>query len=207
MKLWLAVSLALAVGPACHAASAIPPDVASLIELTRTTQASYSLYVWNNVRLPNGTSKGEWAAEFNAGPLHRVEVPAVRIVANCVDLTGTMLNVTTGEIRRGPEIARAACGIQSNAKIISARRVGDVKVGNVAAIKIEVRDPVNVRTYSIAGNGALVAATVVGPDGALLLDGRLIALRNDVPPGIFTESSLSKSAVAAKFRREPPESP
>ena len=55
-----------------------------------------------------------WSAEFHRGPLHRVETPHVRLVADCAAGTGTLLQVDRTETESGARVARAACGINSD---------------------------------------------------------------------------------------------
>jgi len=69
--------------------------------------------------------------------------------------------------------------------------------------QIEVRDPDYVRTYEVAENGALVGATISDAIWPIASEAAALALTDNVPEGIFTEKSLSVSAVPESYRRSP----
>jgi hypothetical protein len=118
-------------------------------------------------------------------------------------MTGTYLQVETGEIVQGPNIARAACGIQSNSKVLEARITGerDSKFGKTRTVWI--RDPDSIRTYDIAENGALVAATIDDLESNHLLKAYAIELVGTVPSGIFEQGSLARSVVPERYKTVP----
>ena len=194
---------ALSIGACSQAAEPIDDEVLALIERTRTTTETYSLFTWNWITEPDQAARQEWSAEFNDGPLHRVETPRMRIVANCAQHTGSYLDVSTGERGSGPRVAGAACGIQANAAMLAARITAHVTGRFGPTTQIEVRDPDYVRTYEVAENGALVGATISDASGRLHLKAAALALTDNVPEGIFTEKSLSVSAVPESYRRSP----
>ena len=196
--------LPLALLHVCTAAKdKVEAGAAEVIDLTRQTSATYSVYTWNTIPRFGDDPIEEWAAEFHDGRYHRVETPRDRVVADCAAMTGTHRNLATGEVMRSPEIAKSACGVAANATIVSAREEA-AGTGRFGAVwRIVVRDPRNERTYEVAANGAIVAATIKLHDGTLLLESRAFALLGDVPPSIFSEASLRRSAVAAQYRRPP----
>jgi hypothetical protein len=106
-------------------------------------------------------------------------------------------------VSRGLEVAKAACGVQANSKILSASYDGrgDGRFG--LADRITVRDPENLRTYEVAANGAIVGATIRSEDGRVSLKMWTVALENEAPNDIFTEESLTESAVPEKYRLAP----
>lgn len=195
------LALPLALLPACASAQGeVEAGAAEVIDLTRTTTATYSVYTWNRLTLPDEAPFEEWAAEFHDGHLHRVETPRDRIVADCAAGTGTYLNLVTGEEVRGPEVAKAACGVQAHATILAAREETGGRGSFGAFRRIRLRDPRNIRTYDVAPNGAIVGATIADANGKPQLASQAIAMHDRVPPNIFSEESLEFSAVPDEFR-------
>lgn len=178
----------------------VDAGAAVVINLTRTTTATYSVYAWNRLTRPGEAPFEEWAAEFHDGHSHRVETPRDRIVADCAAGTGTYLNLVTGEEVRGPQVAKAACGVQANAAILAAREEpgGSGRFG--AFRRIRVRDPQSIRTYDVAPNGAIVGGTIADSNGKPLLVSQAVAMHDRVPPNIFSEESLEFSSVPDEFR-------
>ncbi|HEX4097491.1 MAG TPA: hypothetical protein VHX64_12230, partial [Caulobacteraceae bacterium] len=107
---------------ACHAQ--LPPDVAAVVDRTKSTRATYAIYTWIRISRPGQPPHEEWSAEFNSGALHRVETPRDRVVANCEARTGSALSLVTGKVRTGPEVAEAACGIDTNFQVDAADWLG-----------------------------------------------------------------------------------
>ena len=189
-------------GPACSQ-GLIDDAAQAAIDRSRETHATYSVFTWNRVSFPDANPFEEWSAEFHDGDLHRVETPRDRLIANCASQTGTHYNAVTGERVSGPSIARAACGVQANSRILSATFDGR-KAGPFGVVeKITIRDPENVRTYEIMADGALVGATIELEDGTVLLDARAVAVETTVPRDIFSEESLERSAVPERYRKPP----
>jgi hypothetical protein len=197
--------VAIATAASSVAAQPIDRKALALIEHTRETQATYSVFNWNWITTPGEPGREEWSAEFHHGKLHRVETPGMRLVADCEKQTGTYLDVATGERGSGPQVAGAACGIHDNARIEAATITGR-KAGRFGtAIELEIRDPDHLRTYSVVENGALVGATISDPSGRLLVRAEAMVLRDTVPDGIFSPRSLAKSAVPERYRQGPAE--
>lgn len=197
----------LAAGAATASQPARPADAAAIIALTRETRASYSLYLWNVVTLRGAPELREWSAEFHMGPLHRVETPRDRIVADCAAMTGTHLDLRSGERTSGAHVARAACGIHANSRILSAAVVGTSDSDRFGpVVHLEIVDPGAVRTYAVAANGALVAATISDHSGHRDLAAEAVRLENEVRADIFSSESLDDSAVPGRFRQAPPAS-
>jgi hypothetical protein len=195
--------LALLCAGTAQAQAAIDQRAQEVIDRTRTTRANYSLFSWNHASVKEGPVLDEWSAEFNRGNLHRVETPRDRLVADCEAHTGVHVNLQTLAVSRGLEVAKAACGVQANSKILSASYDGrgDGRFG--LADRITVRDPENLRTYEVAANGAIVGATIRSEDGRVSLKMWTVALENEAPNDIFTEESLTESAVPEKYRLAP----
>lgn len=203
---WTASALAAVacVSSACAQENDIDPAAMSVVERTRTTDGTYSVFSWNVITHPGPEAAAEeWSAEFHSGSLHRVETPRDRLVADCERMTGTHLHVSTGEVVERPEIARAACGVQANSRILSAEFVGQEDSPFGLIDRIELNDPQNVRTYAVAANGAIVGSTIELKDGTVLLASKAVEMLEAAPQNIFTVESLSRSAVPQKFRTAP----
>jgi hypothetical protein len=199
-------AIALASWGNVRADASIPDDAERLISKTRTTQAVYSLYLWNRITPPDLAPTEDWSAEFHSKNMHRVETPLHRIIADCKLMTGTWLDVAKGEFTSNETVAKAACGIDANPKVLSARRTGTVVTPFGKAEGIEISDPFQIRTYAISANGALLAATISGNDKTrmLWLDNRATHFETKLPNhDIFSKSSLSRSVVAEKYRKPP----
>lgn len=193
------------VGPAC-AKPTIDPEAAKVISLTRETQATYSLYVWNKVTPVDEMAFDEWSAEFHSGDLHRVEIPKVRIVADCEAMIGTQLNVETGERFSDPSVAKAACGINANPEIVSARKLGIKSTSFGKATGIEIIDSRERREYDVSDDGILLRTVISnkGKGGHRWVVAQATHVSRTLPEGdIFSEQSLDRSVVAAEFREQP----
>ncbi len=181
--------------------ASISEEARTLIDLTRETRETYSLVTWNRVTRRDGTVTEEWSAEFHDGIHHRVETPRDRIVADCATMTGTYVQMGSAKMITGATVARAACGIQANSVIQSARVAGKRKTRFGPTTHLVVVDADNIRTYDVDANGVLLGATISDRDGSLRLVSRAVSFTADVPPDIFSIESLGKSAVPERFRK------
>jgi hypothetical protein len=198
-----AILAAILIGNANCSPAAVPMEskVAQLIEKTRTTTAAYSVVTWNKITVDGKAPVEEWAAEFHLGSLHRVETPRDRIVADCAMMKGTHLNVATGTRSNDDWIAKAACGINANKPISDSRWLGRFKTKLGMVDRVKLVDDDNIRTYDVADNGSLLAATIADLNGTM----RLVSTAIDVQPSvsdaaIFSPSSLETSAVPDRFK-------
>lgn len=179
---------------------------ASIIAGTKTTSATYARYAWNKITPPGRPSTETWAAEFNDGPLHRVETPAARLVANCVEQSGTAYSVTTEKTFSGPAVAGTACGIDSNRPVISVRYVGPIVDRFGDADRVEVTDPERIRTYDVTRDGIIVRTVIAlnTPEKPVVLDEETEALMRSLPSqNIFDAASLGVSVVPDAFKKPP----
>jgi len=176
-----------------------------VLERTKTTGATYSLYLWNRVAPARQPSFEEWSAEFHKGNFHRVETPRDRLIADCSKLTGTALSVTTGKTIEGPSVAAAACGINTNASILSVELRGMISTKFGSTQRVRVTDTQNVREYDVTDDGILLQSTYRDrADGRLLITGSAIDVKRDVPsPDMFSRESLARSFVPAEYRAPP----
>jgi hypothetical protein len=187
-----------------NAQKPIDLDILALITKTRITQTTYSLFSWNRINPPNGEIIEEWSAEFNSGNFHRVETPRNRIIANCQAMTGTMIDLDTGKLNSGKSIANAACGINANIEILSAKKIGRIKTEFGIADGIEIVDAYQIRTYHISKNGILLAATIYGKqqDRPIFLKNWATHVDNALPSdNVFSKASLYKSFVPKRWQQ------
>lgn len=175
-----------------------------VLEKTKTVKATYSLYVWNRITLAGSEPVEEWGAEFHSGNLHRVETPRDRVVADCSAHTGAALSLLTGKLVEGPQVASAACGINTNASIVAVDFLGPIQSAFGEAQRVRVIDRQHVREYDVSDNGVLLRTTYSEnrPGGNLLLTAEAVALEASLPDkNMFDQSSLEKSFVPEKYQR------
>jgi hypothetical protein len=189
------------------ASAGIDPRAQAAVERSRITTGTYALYNWQWARDPNGRPWPSWSAEFHHGNLHRVEMPYARVVADCAARTGTLLLVPTGERQTGEAIASSACGVASNAPVISLEWLGqrEHRFGRLDMVRLV--DPAQVRTYAIDRSGVLVAAEILprDPSARDCLQNEALAIERTLPEGdIFSEASLDRIVTPERYRTAPP---
>jgi hypothetical protein len=189
-------------GPA--SAGEVSLDARRVMEKTKTTTSSYSVYFWNKITQPGQSPVEEGSAEFHSGNLHRVETPRDRIVADCRRMSGSYFSVTSGEIIEGPKVAGAACGINANIAIISMELIGDVETKFGKAQRVRVTDAKNVREYDVSQDGVLLKSTYREnrPGGALLIVTEAIKFERHKPDkAMFDKASLSKRYLPVSLQK------
>jgi hypothetical protein len=185
-------------------AASFDPRANQAIERSRKTNATYSLYMWNRITKADENPTEEWSAEFHNGTLHRVETLHLRVVADCAAVMGSWLNVDTGETATNAQAARVACGISSAAPLRSDEFVSRGKSRFGPVDRIRVTDDEVIRTYDVADNGALVAATISDLNGTLRLENWAVDLRPTLPSeDIFSKESLQRSVVPDQYKQRP----
>lgn len=189
----------------CVAAARDTSEAAkAVLERTKTTTSTYSLYLWNRITRPGEPAFEEGSAEFHKGNLHRVETPRDRVVADCKAKLGFYLSSASVEIVEGPKVAAAACGIDTNSPFLSIELLPDVPTRFGTAQRVRVVDANTVREYDVLGNGALVRATYTEnrPGGSQLIVSEAVRLENTVPDdAIFSRDSLAKSFLPKDLKR------
>lgn len=201
--------LVVGAGSACaeEAGSQVDPRARPVFELTRETRATYSNYDWNWVRGGDGEKQeGGWSAEFHRGVLHRVETPAVRIVADCEAGTGTIFFVSEGRTETRDDVANAACGINTNASIIRIEWVDSRESRFGKVDRIRVVDDREDRSYAVNEAGALVAIEIFSnqSDSNHCVQNEAVAILDSLPEeDIFSPESLKRSVVPDRYRRAP----
>jgi len=178
----------------------------SVLIRTKTTSATYARYAWNKITPPDKATTEGWSAEFNDGPMHRVETPRDRLIANCVERSGAAYSVSTGQTFSGPGVAGTACGINTNKQITSIRYVGRVvdRVGE--ADRVEVTDADNIRTYDVTRDGILIRTVFAlnTPEKPIVLDEETVAVLRELPrQNMFDATSLSQSVVPDAYKKPP----
>lgn len=188
------ISTAL-VTSSCACAQDNDSEAKSVLELTKSTKSTYSLYLWNHVTESGEPAVEEGSAEFHMGDFHRVETPRDRIVANCRTQTGYHFSIASGEINDGPQVAAAACGINTNSAVISIDLLPDVQTKFGTAQRVRVVDRNYVREYHVLKNGALVRTTYTEnlPEGEQLILAEAIRMEPTVPnDDMFSRESLKQ---------------
>ena len=145
----------------------------------------------------------EWSAEFHRGQLHRVETPLNRLIADCGKQTGVWLDVATGKRVTSERVAKAACGVNANASVSAMRFLGQQRGRFGMVDQVALTDTDGIRTYDIDQAGAIVAATITGPDGTKYLEAQATAVLSYANGDIFSEDSLQRSAVPKQYRLKP----
>mgnify|MGYP001024584072 CR=1 FL=1 len=181
-------------------------EASAVLEKTKSTSSTYSAYYWNRITLPNKEPVEEWSAEFHSGNMHRVETPKDRVIADCRAKTGTVLNIVSGEVMEGPQVANAACGINTNFAITQIESLGTVRSAFGKLQRVRVADSQNIRQYDVSGDGVLLAATYSEnrTDGHTLLSMKAVKLERELPArDMFDRSSLQRSFVSEDYKRAP----
>jgi hypothetical protein len=209
ISLTLTSSLAIVAGITTSCSRADDADVAAVnrvIARTKATTTTYALYQWTRLTPPGGRRVEEWAAEFNAGNLHRVETPRDRVIADCRAKTGMWLTLATGQVVRGERVAGAACGIKSDKPMLRMEMLGQVTTPNGKADRVRITDADNIRTYEVSADGILVHAVYQANSAAspVVLDSNTAGLERKLPAtDMFSEASLRTSFVPATYRIAP----
>lgn len=201
---WAGAAAVATSAGACQAQ--LPPKVAAVIDRTKTTRASYAVYVWYRITRTGQPPVQEWSAEFNSGRLHRVETPHDRVIADCDAMTGSRLMLVTGKVTTGPEIAATACGIDSNYPVDSAEWLGASDSGLGPADVIRITGGPYIRTYTVNSDGVIVRSSFQSntPEHPYVLQTVSTELSPTLPDAdMFTGDSLSRSFVPDRYKTGP----
>jgi hypothetical protein len=202
-------SLAIVAGITTSCARPDDGDVAAVdrvVARSKTTTATYAVYQWTRLTPPGAPPVEEWAAEFHAGNLHRVETPRDRLISDCRAKTGVWLTLATGQIVQGERLAGAACGINSDKPMLRREMLGRVATPYGKADRVRITDADNIRTYEVSDEGILVHAVYQDSSvgSPVVLDSKTAALERKLPASdMFSEASLRTSFVAAAYRTAP----
>lgn len=180
--------------------------VLEVLERTKLTRTSYSLFIWNRITEPQQPPREDWAAEFHLGDLHRVETPTTRVIADCRAGTGTAVSVDTGESVEGPGVARIACGINTNRTFNAAEYRGTVQTRFGHADRVRLVDDELIREYDVSADGVLLGTTFAAnqPGEPRILVAEAVALLREAPEAsMFSPDSLARSYVPEMYRQPP----
>lgn len=205
---WI-VACAAAVMATSAPAGAAPDDTeqaAAILARTKAAQATYAVYSWNRITVPDEAPVEEWSAEFHHGDLHRVETPRDRVVADCRAGTGWAVSLVSGAFNHGPQVAAAACGINTNAMIAELALLGPVSTPFGPAERVRIIDAQHVREYDVSPEGILLGTTYVqhAPGGQQLISVRAFRVERRLPDSaMFDPASLGRSFVPEALRQKP----
>lgn len=177
-----------------------------VLHRTKTFEGTYSLYIWNRITLAGKEPVEEWSAEFHSGNLHRVETPRDRWIADCRAGTGIAFTIASGVVFEGPEVAAAACGINTNFKFIDMNWLGRVQTELGPAERIRVIDRNDIRQYDVSDDGVLLAATYAEnrPGERVLITAKGFKRSSGLPNvDMFDRDSLNVSFVSEEYRTLP----
>ncbi|HMI20996.1 MAG TPA: hypothetical protein VK533_15795 [Sphingomonas sp.] len=177
--------------------SALPAPVQAIIDRSHATRANYSVVLRTQV-IRSGVATIENAAEYQFGPMHRVEVALTRVLANCDTGENILYDVTNARLVMRPEIGGGACGIAVAAdKVLAARMLPPVKGSFGKADVIELVGEKFVRRYTVTPDGIIVRNdwTPRDPSVAFSLKTLSTKLARGKPDRrLFKTASLAKPA-------------
>lgn len=200
-----AAAVLFAVAGAAHAGE-VDPKAQAVIARSKAARQTYALYEWGRVVAPNGEVRETWSAEFNRGRLHRVEVPIVRLIADCDGESGTYYQVNDGKTVQSPDVAKTACGISTTAPFVDGKWLSEVDTPFGKADRIELTDDELVRTYDVTRSGVIVATVFHARTTGMpeVLRSRAVAVLPQLPAeDMFDEASLAKSYVPDAYKTAP----
>jgi hypothetical protein len=148
---------ALAFLSACAiSAEEIDPEALRVLEMSRKTQASFSVISEVTVAFEGMQKQTFTGGEFHSGHYHRIEDPNYRAIADCKSQTGYRLDVATKKLVEGKEAAIGVCGIGHREGLTSLRLLDAVDYKFGKAYRVEAVDNQFRRTYDVMPNGAIV---------------------------------------------------
>ena len=198
MKL-AAFLLGLAWSGAAAAQSALPSEVQAVVDRSKTTRVSYRVVTTSEIS-SNGNRWTETEAEFQQGSMHRVEVPATRVLANCDTGEAYVFAVLAGHLVNNPAIGAGACGIDMAVDhVISGRLLEPVSGDYGRADVIELTGTNLIRRYAVTEDGIIVATAYVSRRAENPYSMRTLTVtvtRGRQDPAMFEPGSLERYFVA-----------
>lgn len=174
----------------------IPPEVQTVIDRSKSTHSSYSVVVTAEVNR-SGERVIETHAEYQQGSMHRVEVPQMRIIADCDGGRSFRYHVATGIMEDSLDQREAACGIDRSVdEAVSGRLLEPVSgsYGRADVIELVGRD--FIRRYAVTHDGIIVATAYVSRRADVGFSLRTIDVtvsRERQNPAMFDPSTLSRA--------------
>jgi len=177
--------------------SALPAPVQAVIDRSHVTRANYSVVLHTQV-IRDGVVTVEDHAEYQFDPMHRVEVPLTRVLANCNTGENILYDVTNARLVMQPEIGGGACGIAVAAdKVLAARMLPPVTGSFGKADVIELVGEKFVRRYTVTPDGIIVRNDWTPRDPSVAFSLKTLStklVRGKPDRRLFKTASLAKPA-------------
>ena len=177
---------------------ALDPKAEAVIERSRTTTATYTIF-WRVIYSQgSGTPDYAWGATFRKGSLVRAEDLGSRAVADCTAGTATQFAVSIGQhdYQIGKKIAQRYCGIDADRKVRSTRWLGQKPSKFGLVDEVEIVDEDGTFTYQVAPAGELVGVTTSWRGSKDTVVVEPMSIEYAVPGGdLFSRMSLANSKV------------
>jgi hypothetical protein len=200
LRLRAAILLGLAWSAPALAQSALPPEVQAVIDRSKTTRANYSVTMTAEV-VRDGQRVIELEAEFQQGALHRVEVPARRVLSNCDTGESYTYEIASARMESNVDQSDSVCGIALAADPpISGRLLAPVTGDYGRADVIELVGGNFIRRYAVTADGIIVALAYVPrrPEVGFSLRSLSVTVsRGPQDPAMFDRRSLDRAFASA----------
>jgi hypothetical protein len=198
------IAAAFIAGPAC-AQDSISPEVRAVIARTRNPDVDYSVVHTERVTFEGRTFE-QTSAEYERGPMHRVETLPARGIANCETGTTIILRADNQRIQQAHD-DWGACGIADSEPVLSSRMLPAVTGpwGRADVIELTGRD--FVRRYVVTEDGIIVSGnyTPLRPDVRYAVETlRVMVTRGTPDPAMFEEASLRRTFAEPLPEDAPP---
>jgi hypothetical protein len=202
---YLAAALLSALAGAAQA-YAVDAQAQAVIDRSKAARQTYALYEWTRISRPGEQPVEQWSAEFNHGGRHRVEIPQIRVIADCDTGAGVVFTVPLQRREPSPDTAKVACGISTEAELLAGKWLGEVDTPFGVADRIQLTDAQLVRTYDVIKSGVIVHTEfhARGPGEPEVLSSRAVAVLPELPAGdLFSDASLDRSFVPEAYKTAP----
>ncbi|HEX6375188.1 MAG TPA: hypothetical protein VFZ91_05665 [Allosphingosinicella sp.] len=195
MRAWAVLFASLAASSGCGAGG-LPPDVQAVVDRSHSSRANYAVILTVEV-IRDGRRTVETNAEFHQGPMHRVEVPHMRVLTNCETGAAQAYDVAAAAPVEGPDPGAATCGVAVGAdRVLSGRRLEPVEGPYGRADVIELTGEDFVRRYAVTDDGIIVANEYRPRRPEVGLSLRTLAAsvrRGPQDPAMFVPASLDRA--------------
>jgi len=180
-------------------AQELPANVQAVLDRSRSTRTNYSVVVTAEV----SWDENRWTetqAEFQQGPLHRVEVARTRVLANCDTGQTYVYDVRAGHLV-DPPADTGACGVAINADQVISGRLLEPVIGPYGRADVIELTGVNfIRRYAVTGDGIIVATAYLPRRPDVHFSMRTVTVtvtRGRQNPEMFDPASLSRAFASA----------
>jgi len=200
LRLRAAILVGLAWSVPALAQSALPPEVQAVVDRSKASRSDYSVTMTAEV-VRNGQRVIEVQAELQQGALHRVEVPARRVIANCDTGESYDYEIASGRVVNTNDQSDSVCGIAMAADPpISGRLLAPVTGDYGRADVIELVGSNFIRRYAVTPDGIIVAQAYVPrrPEVGFSLRTLTVTVsRGPQDPTMFDRRSLDRAFASA----------